>query len=162
MLKPGHIRQHLTAANPALAKDPDRLQIFADAGRVVATGAASLSFEYQYTLNIVALDYAGHADAIIVPLLAWIRVHQPDLMTNSERRANGIRFDVEFLNQQTVDLSIEIDLTERVIVSKDDQNRLTSNHVGEPPDPNLPLVAEEWELWVRDQLLATWRVDPAI
>lgn len=162
MLKPNHLRRHLTDANPALARNPERMQVFADSGRVVSTGASSLSFEYQYTLNVVVMDYAGHADAIIVPLLAWVRVHQPDLVTNRERRENGIRFDVEFLNQQAVDLSIELDLSERVIVSRDDANKLTSNHVGEPPDPDLPLIAEEWELWVRDELLATWHIDPAI
>jgi len=162
MLKPGHLRHHLTEANPALRRNPDRLHVFAERGRVVATGASSLSFEYQYTLNIIVTEYAGHADAIIVPLLAWARVHQPDLVLNDERRKNGLRFDVEFLNQQAVDLSIEIDLTERVLVSRDDTGRLVASHVGEPPDPNLPLIPEEVELWARDELLATWRIEAAL
>lgn len=162
MLKPNHLREHLTAANPLLQANPDRMQVFADAGRVVATGAYSLSFEYQYTLNVIITDFSGHADSIIVPLLAWVRVHQPDLVLNTEQRKNGIRFNVEFLNQQTVDLSIELDLTERVIVERDDHGRLNAEHVGEPPDPNFPQTAEEIQLWARDQHLATWRVEPAI
>jgi len=162
MLKPGHLRHHLTEANPMLRRNPDRLHVFADRGRVVSTGASSLSFEYQYTLNIIVTEYAGHADAIIVPLLAWIRVHQPDLMLNDARRKDGFRFDVEFLNQQAVDLSIEIDLTERVIVSRDDHGRLAAAHVGEPPDPNFPLIPEELELWARDELLAKWQIEATI
>lgn len=161
MLKPGMVRKHLTDANPTLRRDPDKLQIFADEGRVVATGASSLSFEYQYTLNVIVTDYSGHADAIIVPLLAWVRVHQPDLLLNSEKRRQGFRFDVEFLNQQTADLSIEIDLTERVVVTKDG-SQLIAEHHGEPVDPDFPLFAEELELWVRDEHIATWRIEPAL
>lgn len=162
MLKPGHLRNHLTEANEALRRNPDRMQVFADRGRVVSTGASSLSFEYQYTLNIIVTDYSGHADAIIVPLLAWVRVNQPDLMLNDEKRKNGMRFDVEFLNQQSVDLSIELDLTERVVVQRDDNGRLAAAHLGEPPDPNFPVIPEELELYANGELLATWRVEAAI
>lgn len=161
MLKPGLLRRHLTDANPNIRRNPDRMHIFAESGNVVSTGARSLSFEYQYTLNIIVTDYAGHADAIIVPLLAWVRVHQPDLMTNNERRRNGVRFEVEYLNQQAIDLLIEVDLTERVLVSRED-GRLRADHVGEPADPDYPLVAEEVELWLRDEKIAQWRVEPAI
>lgn len=161
MLKPGLVRRHLTDANPGLRRDPDKLHIFADKGRIVATGANSLSFEYQYTLNIIVTDYGGHADAIIVPLLAWIRVHQPDLLLNNERRRQGFRFEVEYLNQQSVDLSIEIDLTERVVVTKDGE-RMVAEHYGEPPDPDLPLIDQQIELWLRDEHLATWRIEAAL
>lgn len=162
MLKPNHLREHLTAANPFLRTNPDRMQVFADTGRVVATGAYSLSFEYQYTLNIIVTDFSGHSDAIIVPLLDWLRLHQPELMTNPDRRQNGVRFDVEFLNQQTIDLSIELDLTERVIVQRDDHGKLNAEHVGEPPDPSLPLQPEAFELWADGQPIASWQVRPVI
>lgn len=161
MLKPGMLRRHLTDANPAIRRNPDRMHIFAESGNIVSTGASSLSFEYQYTLNIIVTDYAGHADAIMVPLLAWVRVHQPDLMTNSDRRKTGIRFEVEYLSQSAVDLSVEIDLTERVLVSHDD-GRFHAKHIGEPADPDYPLIAEEVELWLRDEKIAQWRVESAL
>lgn len=158
MLKPGLVRNHLHTAIPEFRRDPDKLHIFASEGKVVATGARSLSFEYQYTLNIIITDYAGHADAVIVPLLAWLRVHQPDLVTNQERRRHGFRFEVEYLNQQSVDLAIELDLTERVVVTKDGA-RIQADHRDEPPDPDIVLMDEEVELWVRDEHVATWRID---
>src|SRR5690625_5099285 len=118
MLKPDRIREIITRANPYLKRDPDKLHVFLDSGRVVAHGAASLSYEYQYTINVVVLDYPHHADQIFVPLLAYLRTQQPELFENKEKAQNMIRFEAEVLNQQAVDLSIEIDLTERVIVSQ--------------------------------------------
>lgn len=53
-------------------------------GRIVATGATSLSFEWQYPLSIGVIDFAGHPDQLVVPLLAWLRQHQPELFTNAE------------------------------------------------------------------------------
>ncbi|MGK4474145.1 phage tail protein [Aeromonas molluscorum] len=37
------------------------------------------------------IDFAGHPDQLVVPLLAWLRQHQPELMTNptSGKRHQG-------------------------------------------------------------------------
>lgn len=138
MLKPDKIREVITKANPYLKRDPDKLHVFLDSGRVVAYGAASLSYEYQYTINIVVLDYPHHADQIFVPLLAYLRTQQPELFENHEMAQNMIRFEAEILNQQSVDLSIEVDLTESVIVSQPAGNKLVVEHVGEPEHPDFP------------------------
>ncbi|WP_269769812.1 phage tail protein [Aeromonas salmonicida] len=71
---------------PLLRQNPDHMMIFVDKGKLVATGAASLSFEYQYELTIIVADFAQHANTIMVPLLAWVRQYQPELMMNSEKR----------------------------------------------------------------------------
>jgi len=164
MLKPQLLRAHLTAANPDLQENPERLQVFADKGRLVATGAASLSHEYRYTLTVILTDYAGESAAVMVPLLAWVRVHQPDLVNNADMRDKGIRFEVEFIDQQTVDLSIELDLTERVIVRRmpERPGALEATHIGEPPDPSVNLTAERWDLYVRDDLVARWDIAPYV
>ncbi|MCD9473059.1 phage tail protein, partial [Photobacterium phosphoreum] len=36
MLKPDKIRQIIALANPYLQRDPDKLQVFLDSGRIVA------------------------------------------------------------------------------------------------------------------------------
>jgi len=160
MLKPAELRQAVTSANPHLARDPDKLQVFIDSGRIVCAGGASLSFEYQYTINLIVQDYPGHADAILLPMLAWLRTNQPELFENVEKRNQGIRFEAEFINQGVMDLSIEVDLTERVIVAPDPDagNRLVAEHVGEPPHPEFPI--DDWTLEVIDRrtdtLLATF------
>ena len=41
MYKPNSLRKHLTAANPDLKRDPDKLLVFADEGRLIATGTVA-------------------------------------------------------------------------------------------------------------------------
>jgi hypothetical protein len=108
MYKPKSLRAHLTAVSPELRQNPDKLLVFADSGNTVATGTNSLSFEYRYKLNLIITDYSGEADAIMVPLLAWVALHQRDLLDNAELRKTGIGFDVDFNNHQTIDLSIKL------------------------------------------------------
>lgn len=165
MLKIPDLRAHLSAAVPALARDPEKFIVLASGGRVVNTGTLALSFEYAYTVKLFALDYAGHADAIMVPLLAWAKRHQPELFDNPERRANCIRFEVEYLTTETIDLSVELDLTERVIVRPRDGGPPGALQAEHPPEA-LPVgwsdKAEHWSLWLRDEQIAEWSFDPRL
>ncbi|WP_411020931.1 phage tail protein, partial [Salmonella sp. ZJHZ21_0176] len=86
---------HLLANLPELKHDPERLLIFVDQGRIRATAAPGLSFEYSYTLNIILTDYTGSPDAVAVPLLAWVLVNQSELMTNHEKSKEAIQFEVD-------------------------------------------------------------------
>lgn len=165
MLKPSSLRQAITAAVPELKASPDKLLLFVRDGKLATTGAGSLSFEYRYTLNLMVLDYAAHADAIMVPLLAWLRVYQPEIAENPALRDQAVRFEVEFLNGKTVDLSVEVDLTERVIVKpregqQQPDKAFDVKHVAEPPHVGAAPSGERWEFYLRDELLATWTYDP--
>lgn len=137
MLKPNHIREIITRANPYLKRDPDKLQVFLDEGRIACRGANSLSYEYAYTLNVIVQDYPHHADRIIIPLLAYLRAQQPELFENRDNSDQVIRFDAEFLNHKTLDLSIQVDLTERVLV-KQTEGGLEASYPGEPEHPEYP------------------------
>lgn len=137
MLKPAQIREIITRANPDLRQNPDRMMVFLDSGRIVCRGAKSLSYEYAYTLTIIVEDYPHHADRIIIPLLAFLRAQQPELFENREKSEQVIRFEAEYINNKTLDLQIEIDLTERVIVKKTDIG-FTAEYVGEPTHPEYP------------------------
>jgi hypothetical protein len=59
MLKPDSLRNALYDAVPVLRTNPDMLRLFVDNGKIAATLAASLSFEKQYTLNVVVTDFTG-------------------------------------------------------------------------------------------------------
>lgn len=163
MHKPALLRDHLTAATPYLAEDPSRLDIYVGTGRLLAAGGNSLSFEYAYTLQLVVLDFRGHADAIMVPLLAWLKRHQVDLFENEDRRRNGIRFEAELLNQETVDLTIEVDLTEAVKVRPGEAPadpstamRYTIVHQGEPL--TQPAPAGMVQIEVDGTVIASWSI----
>lgn len=165
MRKPYSLRAHLTAATLELQREPDKLSIFVREGRLVAAGAETLSFEYRYTLNVVVLDYAGQADAIMVPLLAWLRAHQIEILENPALRDKSVRFEVEYLNKETVDISIEVDLVEAVVVSPgedpsstDAARRYTVAYGAEPARPGTLPEAQRWEAWFDGQLLAQWQM----
>lgn len=147
MIKPASLRAAVEAALPSLKRNPDRLLVFIDEGGVRCTAAASLSFEYSYTLQLVVTDYAEHADTIIVPILAWVAEHQPDLLAHPERQRDGIRFEADLLNHKSMDLAVSIQLTERVVVAEQPDGTRTATHVPEPPlDPHG--YVESWTLTI--------------
>jgi hypothetical protein len=172
MRKPQSLFDHLQAAVPAFRTAPDQLSMLVREGRVVAASGPSLSFEYVYTLQLVALDFSGHPDAIMVPLLAWLRVHQPELADNPELRAKSLRFEAQYLSRLAVDLSIEIDLTERVVVARRPAGaqpdplttfeRWEVTHAAEPARIGVAPIAEHWQVWDQHagELLAEWQIDP--
>jgi hypothetical protein len=163
VIKPHSLRAHLSAATPELQRDPDKLSIFITNGRIVAAGAKSLSFVYRYTLKLVVLDYRSHADAIFVPLLAYLRTQQIEIFENTDLREKSIRFEAEYLNKETMDLSIEIDLTERVIVkpgseptSKETARRYDVTHAAEPAHVGTVQETERVEVFFDGKPLAAW------
>ena len=156
MYKPKSLRAHLTAISAELRQNPDKLLIFADSGNTVATGTASLSFEYRYKLNIIITDYSGSEDAIMVPLLAWVHVHQRDLLDNAELRKTGIGFDIDFNNHESVDIAITLALSERVIVKQAGAGRLEVIHMAEPQ--RTPAYTDAfWQAYTDGMLLAEWQ-----
>jgi hypothetical protein len=163
MIKPASLRAHLTASTPELKTNPEKLTVFVKAGRLACAGGHSISYEYRYTLSVVVLDYNSHPDAIMVPLLAWVKRHQVELFENTELRDKSIRFEVEYLNAETLDLSIEIDLTERVIVQEgtDPASPLTARrynvtHAPEPEHVGTVTEPQQWEVTAGGEVLASW------
>lgn len=148
MIKPASLRAAVEAALPDLKRNPDRLLVFIDEGSIRSTSAHSLSFEYSYTLQLVVTDYAEHADTIMVPILAWVKDNQPELLANPERQRDGIRFEAELLSHQSMDLAVRIQITERVVVADLPDGSRTATHVGEPPlDPYADVSS--WTLTIR-------------
>lgn len=158
MNKPDSLRTHLLATIAELKHNPDRLLIFIDNGKVRCTAAASLSFEYSFDLQIILTDFAGHPDSLILPLLGWLSVHQSELLENLNKSADGIRFDADILDNSKVDMSLTLPLTERVVVSQDNEGNITIRHPGEPQrvaaflDPNwVPGAQDTSSEWVPPQ-----------
>ena len=163
MEKPSSLRETLTKALPAVKKDPQKLAIFITGGRIIHTGTDSLSFEYAYTLRALLLDYAGHADAVMAPLVEWMKRNQPEVFDDPAKRARAIRFEAEYLNAKAIDLQIELELTERVIArprANGPAGALDLIHSKEPPPQLAILQAEHWEVYLRDELLAEWEYAP--
>ena len=155
MLKPQQIRQMLADSVPLLKRNPDSLNMFIDSGRIASTLASSLSFEYQYQLNLVVTDYGDSLDLLIVPLLAWLRENQPDIMATEEKRRTGFTFKADVISDTLCDISIDLQLTERVIV-KQEGGALHVNHIGENPlsdNDSRPM-----QLYARGELVSGLRL----
>ncbi|MOA37746.1 P2 phage tail completion protein R (GpR) [compost metagenome] len=92
-----------------------------------------------------------------IPLLAWLRVHQHELLAHLEKNKDAIQFQVEILNNDLIDMSIRLPLTERVIVkpATDGSGVLQVSH---PEEPQLTehLPAGPWQLYAGDELIAEW------
>lgn len=129
------LRAYLINAVPSLKKDPDRLEVYIEKGSI-ACGYGSLSFQYVYEARILVKDFTDHADTLIVPLLAWIAQHQPNLLLDTDKHDHAINFEAEILDHEKTDVALTIELSERVIVREKD-GRTTATHCDEPPLPDL-------------------------
>lgn len=136
MLKPKLLRQALTDSLPLLQTNPERLKMFVDGGRIVSTLAPSLSFENQYTLTLFIEDFPSDVDYLFVPILAWLREHQPDIMATEEKRRTGFIHKVDVISDVLSDIRIDLQLTERAIVKEID-GALHVNHALEPTWPGM-------------------------
>lgn len=132
MKKPQLLRDHLVAAVPALASDPDKLLIFVDGGGLAGTYRPGLAFEYRYTLDLVLTDFGSAPEAVMVPLLQWLTRHQPELLANPANREK-LTFEVDVLGDGLVDLAIKMPLTERVLVTRAADGTVQLQHLPEPP-----------------------------
>lgn len=115
MNKPQSLRSALNSAVPYVAENPDRLHLFVDNGSLVATSAASMSWEYRYTLNVVVTDFTGDQNLLLAPVLFWLQANQPDALQNSDAREKLFSFEVDILGNDRCDISMNLKLTERVI-----------------------------------------------
>lgn len=148
MRKPQELREYLLASVHDLKKNPDKLQVFIDQGNLQSRLQASLHFEYQYTLNLIITDLADHTDVVLVPLLAWVKHHQPEM------EDDAIQFEADIIDHRKIDLSITLPLTERVIVNTNDQGNYTTDHQPEPvPEWNLPEPELFKTLWHKNERL---------
>lgn len=128
MNKPNSLRDHLLESVPDLARNPDRLLVFIDKGKVRCTAAPTLSFEYEYSLQLILTDFAGHPDTVMIPILGWVRMNQAELIANLDKSATGLTFEVDVSDSSKVDMSITLPMTERVVVKRNDQGTFDVTH----------------------------------
>ncbi|SDA73930.1 MULTISPECIES: phage tail protein [unclassified Janthinobacterium] len=81
-------------------------------------------------------------------------------MANEKTRKHGIAFEADFNNHETVDISIKLDLTERVAVKTGEAGRLDIRHLAEIQ--HTPAYTDDfWKLYDGETLLAERRTPEA-
>lgn len=147
------LRQALIDANPQLNANPERLQMSVGSGNIDARQASSLSFEKRYALKAKVSGFTGDSEGFFVPVLAWLRENQPDIFTLDDGRKNGYTFTIVLNDDDTMDITISVQLAERILVSQD-QGALHATYSPEPPLPEP--VTRPKTLYINGELVSQW------
>lgn len=145
MKKADSLKALLLASVPALQADPAKLALFVDKGKVSAVRSNTLAFQLSYTATIWIEAYGGDLDGLFVPVLAWIAQNQPELIDRPD--GEPFTFESELLDGDTADISIEIELTERVLIERRDNGKLRTRHLDDAPTADVFAGAEQARLW---------------
>lgn len=132
MKHPASLRATLSQWVKDLSRNPDKLHMFIEKGRVSTKAGRSASFEYHYTLQIIITDFSEPVDVLVVPILIWAKEHQPDLIHAIDKQSKAIEMEVEIVDHDKIDISLSLDLSERVIVMPTAGGSYSCNHVAEP------------------------------
>jgi hypothetical protein len=138
MIKPDSLRAVLLAANPLLQAAPNTLQMSLEDGSITATLGRGNGWRYHYTLVVQASAFKADSDALVAPLIAWLRQNQPDLLLNHEELLL-ITFTITAQSDGSSDIVIKIPLTEAVVVSES-AGVVTATH---RPEPQVAGINEE-------------------
>lgn len=126
------LREAVAKALPELARDPERLSMWIEKGRIRSPMTESRDFEWEYTLNITVQDFTDHPSVLFLTVNDWLRVNQPDLLQPGA--GSGFNFEVDVVDDSTVDLHVWLDLTERVSVTANDDGTDAIVHLPERAD----------------------------
>lgn len=129
MKKIDTLRDAIIAATPELAQQPARLRMWVDRGTVEARQTDSGSFAYPFRLNAVIMELATDVSVIFDAIIRWLRVNQPDRLAPGK---TAFTFDVDILDNRTVDVLIEVELTQCVQVAPNEGGGYTLTDIDEP------------------------------
>lgn len=152
-MKHNALREAIVTALPELARDPERLSMWIEKGRIRSPMTESRNFQWEHTLNITLEGFTGHPSVLFLTINDWLRVNQPELLQPD--RASGYHFEVDVVDDATVDLHVWLDLEERVRVTAKDDGTDAIEHEAEQADllpddaPSAPLK----RLLMNDDLL---------
>ena len=159
MKKPDLLRAAITALLPELGRDPDRLAMWVEKGKVIARQGAQRGFAWEYDLIVLISGYAGDPDVIMFTVCEWLRAQQPDLLASG---AEGIPFEVDILDAGAVDVQITLSLNEAVTAAPGDAGRWNLATV-EQAVPLIPEISQIGpgltSIWVDGQQVAPRSLD---
>lgn len=133
-----NLREYLDRKIPFLKDNPENLYLFVENGRIISTLEETPSFEYEYTANIIIERYSGDQNVLIAVVNDWLRKNQSDISANPAKRQQDFRFEAVILDNKIAHISIDLNLTERVLaIDKDGKYVIEAT-----PEPDNPF--NEW------------------
>lgn len=126
-MKPNSLREAIVAALPAFATDPDRLAMWIEKGSIRSPVTESRSFEWAYVLNITLENFTGQPAILFLALNDWLRTNQPELLQPGAHK--GYSHEVDVIDENTVDMHVQLHLTERIAVTRESDGSDTLQHL---------------------------------
>ena len=140
MKKPALLRAAIAALMPEVARDPDRLAMWVERGQVRAPATRQRGFAWEYELIVYAENYTRDPALLFFIVVDWLRTQQPDLLAAN---ATGFPFEVDVIDDKTVDVKITLPLREVVTAAPQG-----------PGKWELSVIAEQVPLLPDDEPLA--------
>jgi hypothetical protein len=131
MLKMDTLRAAITEAVPELAAHPARLKMWIDRGSAQSRQTETFHFTYAFRLNVFVEELATDISVLSLAIFRWLRVNQPDLLAPG---TDGFTFDVDVLDNNTVDVLFLLALTQNVTVAQQPDGKFALQYLPEP-DP---------------------------
>lgn len=136
MKKTDSLRAAITAALPEFAAEPKRLIMWIDQGAARGRQTSSESFEMKFRLNVQLVEMTTDIAVLMLTILHWCRVHQPDLLGT---KATAVTFNADILDNGAADVEAQIALTQSIAVATDEVGTRVLSYT---PEPN-PLFDDE-------------------
>lgn len=131
MKKPETLRKAIQDAVSEFASEPDRLRLWVEEGSVRCFGSGSLSFGMEYRLNILLVEAKTDIALIVLPIVRWLQVNQPNLLTPN---TDGFAFEADILDNTSCDILLRMDLMENVGAIPQEDGSTLITYLPEP-DP---------------------------
>jgi hypothetical protein len=126
-MKPNTLRAAITDALPDFATDPDRLAMWIEKGGIRSPITESRSFEWAYVLNISLENFTGQPAILFLVINDWLRTNQPELLQPGAHK--GYAHEVDVIDESTVDMHVQLHLTERIAVTRQRDGTDTLQHL---------------------------------
>jgi len=124
MNKAKKLLDHLLASPLSLNRD-DVMLVITNGNALSFASAENLHFKMRYEANLLISNDSGNADALLFILLQWLDANQPD------HAEDAIKFEVDMLDHQRADVTINITLEEVVKVSQT-ATGISLTHIDDP------------------------------
>lgn len=118
MKKAELLRAALIAGNTWCKAHPEQITVWVEKGHIQIEATGEPSFMYHYTIQVLAMDFPGQVDDLMLPLLAWVWQQQPDLLLNPDNNRK-VEFDADIVNDDVADILFKVPVWERVLVASE-------------------------------------------
>ncbi|WFW01023.1 phage tail protein [Klebsiella aerogenes] len=115
MKKAELLREALIAANTWCKANPELITVWVEKGSIETQATGEPSFMYRYTIQVLAVDFPGQVDDLMLPIMEWVWHYQPDLLLNPDNNRK-VEFDADIISDDMADVLFKVPVWERVMV----------------------------------------------